>query len=327
LVTRERVALYDMTALKRIEVSGPGAIDFLQHLTTGDLAKSVGSVTYCLLLDEFGGIRSDITVARLGENEFQVGANGVLDVRWLQRHAPPDGVVIRDVTAGTCCIGLWGPYARDVVQPLTEDDFSAAGFRYFRAKRTYIGTVPVTALRLSYVGELGWELYTTADMGLKLWDTLFEAGRPYGLIAAGRAAFTSLRLEKGYRSFGIDMTFEHDPYEAGLGFAVKMDKGDFLGRAALLQTKEPKRRLTCLTLDDVVMGKEPVYDGPGGECVGYVTSAAWGHTIGRGIAYAWLPTELTDPGTRVEIGYFDRRIEAFVAPEPLFDPKMERLRA
>lgn len=325
MVTRERVALYDMTALKRIEVSGPGAPAFLQHVTTGHLAKPVGSVTYCLLLDEFGGIRSDITVARLSEHDFQIGANGALDMDWLRRHAPP-GVVIRDLTAGTCCIGVWGPYARDLVQPLTEDDFSADGFRYFRAKRTYIGTVPVTALRLSYVGELGWELYTTADMGLKLWDTLAEAGRPYGLIAAGRAAFNSLRLEKGYRSFGTDMTSEHDPYEAGLGFAVRMDKGDFVGRDALLGRGTPARRLTCLTLDDVVMGKEPVY-GPDGGRAGYVTSAAWGHTIGRGIAYAWLPAGLTEPGTTVEIGYFDRRVPATVAAEPLFDPGMERLRA
>src|SRR6185369_8380917 len=156
--------------------------------------------------------------------------------------------------------------------------------------RTYVGTVPVTALRLSYVGELGWELYTTADLGLKLWDTLWRAGQGLGVIAAGRGAFTSLRLEKGYRSFGADMTPEHDPFEAGLGFAVHLDKGDFIGRAALESRGEPARKLTCLTVADptgVGLGKEPVYDGA--SCVGYVTSAAWGYTIGTGIAYAWLP--------------------------------------
>jgi glycine cleavage system aminomethyltransferase T len=194
--------------------------------------------------------------------------------------------------------------------------------KYFRGKQGYIGNVPVTVLRLSYVGELGWEIYTTADMGLKLWDTLWNAGQEHGIIAGGRAAFTSLRLEKGYRSFGTDMTYEHDPYEAGLGFAVKLAKENFLGRDAL-QPGEPKRRLTCLTLDDTVMGKEPVFDGD--TCVGYVTSAAFGHTIGKGIAYAWLPAEFT-PGQTVHIGYFDRRIEATVAEEPLFDPKMTRLR-
>lgn len=327
-VTRERVALYDMTALKRVEISGRGAVDFLQWVTTGNVDKSVGSVTYCLLLDVDGGIRSDITVARLGRSEFQVGINGNLDVDWFERHAPDDGsVVIRDVTPGTCCIGLWGPLAREVLQPLTRDDFSAAGLKYFRARRTYVGTVPVTAMRLSYVGELGWELYTTADMGLKLWDTLWEAGQQHGIIAAGRGAFASLRLEKGYRSFGADMTFEHDPYEAGLGFAVRLDK-EFLGKEALLQRKQTvRRRLACLTVDDpaaVVMGKEPVYDGE--TCIGYVTSAAYGYTIGSGIAYAWLPESLASPGRSVHIGYFDQRIPATVAEEPLFDPAMTRLR-
>ncbi|MEN3540910.1 FAD-dependent oxidoreductase [Microbispora sp. ZYX-F-249] len=328
--SRESVALYDMTALKRLEVAGPGALAFLQRLTTGQMDKSVGSVTYCLLLDTDGGIRSDVTVARLGRDVFQVGANGNLDLDWFHRHLPADGsVMVRDITAGTCCLGVWGPRARDLVQPLTDADFSNQGFRYFRAKKAYIGTVPVTALRLSYIGELGWELYTTADLGAKLWDTLWEAGQRYGVIAGGRGAFASLRLEKGYRSFGADMTFEHDPYEAGLGFAVKPDKGDFIGREALERRKENvRRRLACLTIDDpaqVVMGKEPVYDGE--SAVGYVTSAAFGYTIGKGIAYAWLPAELATPGRTLEIGYFDRRVTAVVAEEPLFDPAMERLRS
>ncbi|MFR0354269.1 GcvT family protein [Streptomyces sediminimaris] len=328
-VTRETVAMYDMTALKRLEVSGPGAAGFLEGLVTGKVAKSVGSVTYTLLLDHDGGIRSDITVARLGRDLFQVGANGNLDLDWFTRHLPAGGgVQVRDITPGTCCVGLWGPLARRVLQPLADEDFSNDGLKYFRAKRAHIGSVPVTAMRLSYVGELGWELYTTADQGLKLWDTLWRAARPLGGIIAGRGAFNSLRLEKGYRSFGTDMTYEHDPYEAGVGFAVKLDKGDFIGKAALERRKENvRRRLTCLTIDDprsVVMGKEPVYDGE--RAVGYVTSAAYGYTIGKGIAYAWLPAEAAVPGNRVRIGYFDRRIEAVVAEEPLFDPSMSRLR-
>jgi dimethylglycine oxidase len=326
--TREGVALYDMTPLKRVEVSGRGAVAFLQHVTTGDVDKPVGSVTYCLLLDVDGGIRSDITVARLGPELFQVGVNGNLDVVWFDRHRPDD-VGVRDITAGTCCIGVWGPRARDLVAPLADVDFGGEGFRYFRARRAYIGMVPVTALRLSYVGELGWELYTTADMGLKLWDTLWSAGRDFGVVAGGRGAFNSLRLEKGYRLFGADMTYEHDPYEAGLGFAVKLGKGDFVGRAAVLARRENQhRRLACLTIDDpgaVVLGKEPVYDGD--RCVGYVTTAAYGYTIGTGIAYAWLPASLAIPGNAVHIGYFDRRVPAVVAAEPLFDPEMKRLRA
>ncbi|AZQ33244.1 FAD-dependent oxidoreductase [Streptomyces cyaneochromogenes] len=328
-VTRETVAMYDMTALKRLEVSGPGSAEFLERLCTGKVAKSVGSVTYTLLLDHDGGIRSDITVARLARDLFQVGANGNLDLDWFTRHLPADGTVqVRDITPGTCCIGLWGPLARKVLQPLTDEDFTNDGLKYFRAKRAYIGSVPVTAMRLSYVGELGWELYTTADQGQKLWDTLWQAARPLGGVIAGRGAFNSLRLEKGYRSFGTDMTYEHDPYEAGVGFAVKLDKDDFIGKAALERRKENvRRRLTCLTIDDprsVVLGKEPVYDGD--RAVGYVTSAAYGYTIGKGIAYAWLPAEQATPGTRVQIGYFDRRVDAVVAEEPLFDPTMSRLR-
>ncbi|GAA5173131.1 FAD-dependent oxidoreductase [Pseudonocardia eucalypti] len=324
--TREAVAMYDMTALKRLLVSGPGAASFLERMCTGKIDKSVGSVTYTLLLDEAGRVRSDVTVARLSPTEFQVGVNGPLDLDWLRRHVPGDGSAsVRDITAGTCCIGLWGPRARDVLAPLTSEDFSNEGLRYFRGKAAYLGNVPVTALRLSYVGELGWEIYTTADLGLKLWDTLWAAGQPHGLIAAGRGAFNSLRLEKGYRSFGTDMTFEHDPWEAGVGFAVKPDKPDFLGRDATLRRRDRvTRKLSCLTLDRTVLGNEPVYSG--GTAVGYVTSAAYGYTVGSGVAYAWLPAELAEPGTPVEIGYFDERLPATVAEEPLFDPKMTRLR-
>ncbi|MFG2225170.1 FAD-dependent oxidoreductase [Streptomyces sp. NPDC048644] len=327
--TREKVALYDMTPLRRLEVTGPGSLDFLQTMTTNQIHKKPGAVTYTLLLDEGGGIRSDLTVARLAPDHFQIGANSGADLDWLLRHAP-DGVQVRDITSGTCCIGVWGPLARELVQPLTRDDFSHQGFGYFKARRTHIGHVPVTAMRLSYVGELGWELYTTADLGLRLWDTLWEAGRTHGVIAAGRSAFNSLRLEKGYRSWGHDMTCEHDPYEAGIGFAVRPAKGDFIGRAALESRSErtARRKLTPLLLDDpatVVLGKEPVY-ADGGPPVGYVTSAAYGYTLGRCVAYAWLPAALAVPGTAVHIEYFGEKVQATVAEEPLFDPQMTRIR-
>ncbi|MGW7556332.1 glycine cleavage T C-terminal barrel domain-containing protein, partial [Streptomyces rimosus] len=326
--TRERVALYDMTPLRRLEVGGPGALDFLQHLTTNQLAKKPGSVTYTLLLDDAGGIRSDLTVARLAADRFQVGVNSGMDLDHLIRHAP-DGVRVRDLTPGTCCIGVWGPRARDLVQPLTRTDFGHRAFGYFKARQAFIGEVPVTALRLSYVGELGWELYTSADLGLRLWDTLWAAGQRYGVIAAGRGAFDSLRLEKGYRAWGKDMTTEHDPYEAGLGWAVRRDKGDFVGRAALegRSADTARRRLVCLTLDDpaaVVLGKEPVF--VDGVPAGYVTSAAYGCSVGRTVAYAWLPARAAVPGTAVHIEYFGEKAAATVATEPLFDPAMERIR-
>jgi glycine cleavage system aminomethyltransferase T len=321
--------MYDMTPLKRLEVTGPGAAALLQRLTTNNVDKSVGSVTYTLLLDETGGIRSDLTVARLGANHFQVGANGNLDLDWLLRHVPENGSVqVRDITAGTCCIGLWGPLAREVAQPLTTTDLSSFG--YFRGVRTYLGNVPVTMLRLSYVGELGWEIYTTAELGLRLWDTLWEAGAPLGVVAGGRSAFNSLRLEKGYRSWGTDMTDEHNPYEAGVGFAVRMNKGPFVGREALegVSDQTVGRKLTCLTLDDrgaMVMGKEPVY--VDGAPAGYVTSAAYGYTIDAPIAYAWLPASASVPGTAVHIEYFGEKVAATVAAEPLFDPQSARMRS
>src|SRR3712207_1948107 len=327
--TREGVALYDMTPLKRFEVTGPGALALLDRLTTGKMDKSVGAVTYTLVLDEAGGIRSDWTVARLGRDRFQVGANGPLDLDHLERQLPSDGSVpVRDITGGTCCIGVWGPLARDLVQPLSREDFSNEGLKYFRAQRARIGGVPVVAMRLSYVGELGWEIYTSADLGLRLWDVLWAAGQDLGVIAAGRAAFTSLRLEKGYRAWGHDMTTEHNPYEAGLGFAVRPDKGDFVGRDAIagLSAENVSRRLSCLTVDDghsVVLGHEPVF--LDGNPVGYVTSAAFGHTVGKPIAYAWLPGSAT-AGSAVQIEYFGRRIPATVANEPLVDPEGTRIR-
>ena len=325
--TRETAALYDLTPLKRIEVSGADAARLLQHLATGDMSRPPGSVTYCLMLDESGGIRSDVTVARLGPSRYQVGANGNLDVDWLERHALGYSVAIRDVTAGTCCLGVWGPRARDVVTGISDIDFSGDAFGYFRVRQGHIGDVPVTALRVSYVGELGWEIYTSSDLGLKLWDTLWRAGQPHDLIAAGRGALNSLRLEKGYRAFGTDMTFEHSPAEAGLRSAVKRSAG-FVGSDALEQRdREAARRLTCLTLDDandVVMGNEPVM--ANGSCVGYVTSASYGYTVGRGIAYAWLPIEFATVGQALKIPYFDRQLNATVAAEPLFDPSTSRVR-
>jgi len=223
---------------------------------------------------------------------------------------------------------VWGPLARDLVQPLSQDDFSNEGFRYFRARRARIGGVPVLAMRLSYVGELGWEIYTSADQGRRLWDVLWAAGQDLGVVAAGRAAFNSLRLEKGYRAWGHDMTTEHDPYEAGLGFAVRPDKGEFVGRAAIARRSAAtvSRRLSCLTVDDgtsLVLGHEPVF--VDGRPAGYVTSAAFGHTIGRPIALAWLPATAV-PGTAVEIEYFGRRVAATVVAEPVVDPEMARIR-
>jgi dimethylglycine oxidase len=325
--TREHVALYDMTPLTRYEVAGGGAAAFLQRLTTNNVDKSVGSVTYTLLLDETGGIRSDLTVTRLDDTTFQVGANGPLDFDWLTRHLPDDdSVTVRDITGATCCVGVWGPAARDLVQPLCRDDLSHQAFKYFRALRTHLDAIPVTMLRVSYVGELGWEIYADACYGAALWDLLADAGQAHDVIAAGRIAFNSLRIEKGYRAWGSDITAEHQPAQAGLDFAVRMAKDDFIGKRALEQAPPPPKVLRSIVFDEptaVVLGKEPVYVGDG--CAGYVSSAGYSATIGRSIAYAWLPAGAV-PGDAVTVDYRGSRYTAVVHAEPVVDPDMARIR-
>jgi glycine cleavage system aminomethyltransferase T len=335
--TRTDVAMYDMTTLKRLIVEGPGAEELLQRLTTSNMRRKPGAVTYTLLLDEAGGVRSDITVARLSQDTYQLGANTNADLVHLKREAerlaeedPTLWCVVRDITAETCCIGLWGPRARDVLASLTRDDVSKENMKYFRVHHISVAGVPVTAMRLSYVGELGWELYTTADLGSRLWDLIFEGGQVHGIIPAGRNAFDALRLEKGYRSWGSDMTTEHEPVQAGIGFAVRRDKGPFVGADALdARAEKTTERLRTITIDDpasIVLGKEPVYRPGGDTAVGYVTSAAYGYTVGHPIAYAWLPNDV-DLGDRVEVEYFGERFPATVQEDVMVDPGMEKIRA
>jgi 4-methylaminobutanoate oxidase (formaldehyde-forming) len=195
------------------------------------------------------------------------------------------------------------------------------------AREIAVGAVPCLAVRVTYVGELGWELYCPAEFGPRLWDTLWDSGRGHGLVAGGYKAIDSLRLEKGYRVWGADITPEDTPYEAGLEFAVKLDKGDFVGRGALAAATTPARRLRCLTLEDpraVALGSEPVRVGDA--LVGRVTSGGYGYTVGASIAYAYLPAE-HDAGTAVAVEIFGEWVQGVVAAEPLFDPAGERIRA
>jgi glycine cleavage system aminomethyltransferase T/glycine/D-amino acid oxidase-like deaminating enzyme len=327
LATRESAGLFDMSPLPKIEVSGPGSGEWLETLTSNRVARKPGSVTYALLLDDEGGIRSDITVARLDDETFQIGANGPTDLAWLRRSLPQDGSVqVRDVTGSLACLGLWGPRVRDIVARISSDDWSNAVFPYYTTRAMTIGEVPVRALRVSYVGELGWELYVSPEYAGRLWDLIWEAGQEDRLIAAGRASFDTLRLEKGYRLWGVDMHSEHRPDEAGVAFAVKLGKGAFRGQQAVQRAGEPRRRLSCLRFRDpgvVVMGKEPVLHGD--EVVGYVTSAGFGYSTGESLAYAWLPV-VAGEGTDVAVEYFGERLAASVVSEPRWDPAGERLR-
>jgi len=335
LATRQAAALFDESSFAKIEISGAGALAFLQRLCANDVDRPVGSITYTQMLNTRGGIECDFTVTRLAEELFLIvtgTAFGNHDLGWIRAHLPADGSVrVRDITSSRACLGIWGPRARDILAPLTRDDLSNEAFPYLTAREITLAHVPVLALRVTYVGELGWELYPPSEYGRGLWQTLWEAGRAQGMLAGGYRAIDALRLEKGYRVWSSDITPEETPYEAGLGFAVRLDKGtDFIGREALLARKAagPRRRLACLVLDDprsVTLGNEPVRID--GAIVGRVTSGGYGHAVGKSIAYAYLPPERAVPGTRGEIDVFGAWVGAEVVREPLWDPAGERIRS
>jgi len=335
LAARSSAALVDITPFAKFDVHGPDACSYLERISANRIDRPVGSIVYTAMLTPRGGIRCDLTITRKAGDLFRVvtgGGSGQHDLAWMRGQIlAGERVSITERTGGLFALGLWGPRARDVLQAVTDEDVSNEAFPYLSARYIDVGEVaPVWAQRISYVGELGWELYGQIAMGDRLWHLLWDAGREHGLVAAGLGAFDSLRLEKGYRLWGQDLSTEHDPLDAGLGFAVRWDK-DFQGKQALERIRDaggPADRLACMTLDDpakIVLGKEPIaHDG---RVVSYVTSANYGYSIGRGIAYGYLPRELAVEGTPVEIEYLGERVAATVAADPLFDPKHERLRS
>jgi len=333
LATRAGAALYDMSTFVKIEIDGPDALALLQRLCSNQIDVAPGRVVYTAMLNHRGGILSDVTVVRIGARRFRVlagAAGGMRDLAWIraQAEAMEARAGIRDVTSAYAALGLWGPRSREILARAGGDDVSAAALPYYAARAIAVGQAPVLAMRLSYVGELGFELYTPAEYALHVWDRLWEIGRPLGLIAAGAGAMDSLRIEKGYRRLGSDITADDTPFEAGMAFVVSRAKGDFLGRAALDAAPPPARRLACLTLDDpgaVVFGREPIL--AGGGVVGHVTSANFGYSVERPIAFGYLPAEMAEPGRQVAIEYFGEALSARVAAGPLFDPAGTRLRA
>ncbi len=339
--TRARVGLFDLTAFTKLEIKGRGALAFLQRVAANEMDRPIGHVTYTAMCNERGGIETDLTVTRIAADEFLIvtgGGMGMHDLAWLKKNLrAEEDVIITDVTSAYATLGLWGPRARELMQKISYDDFSNEGFPYVTSKQVYVGFIPVRAIRISYAGELGWELYAPTEYALKLWDTIWDAGQAFGIAAVGGGAFESLRIEKGYRFWGSDIHAEYNPFEAGLGFAVKLNKGDsstsspqgFIGRDALVKSKEErvKRKLVCMTFDDpnvIVMGKEPIFDGD--RVLGYVTSANFGYTVGKSIAYGYVPIEYAREGTKVKIYFFGELYDATVSREPLYDAEGKRLK-
>ncbi len=332
--TRERAGLFDETSFSKISVRGPRALETLQYLCDNDIEKPIGSVVYTQMLNPRGGIECDFTITRLALDHFQIvtgTAFGAHDLQHIQTHAPGDGVMIDDVTSQFACFGLWGPRARDILSRVTKANVSNDAFPYMTAQRFEIGDCPVLALRVTYVGELGWEFYTPMEYGRALWDTLWDAGQEFRVVAGGYRAIDSLRVEKGYRYWSGDIGPDYTPYEAGLGFAVKLNKqSEFIGRDALIKQKEHgiTKKLCCLTLDDaaaIAIGNEPVRYND--RVVGWITSASYGYSVQKSIAYTYLPIELAKLGTRLDVEMLGERIGAVVAQDPQWDPTGARIKA
>jgi 4-methylaminobutanoate oxidase (formaldehyde-forming) len=333
--TRERVSLFDLTSFGKIEVSGTGALALLQRVADSNIDKPAGSTTYTQFLNERGGVEADLTIARLGEQRFMVITGSAFignDLAWLRMHqqSQEGPVTIRDITMELACLALWGPKARAVLQKLTKDDISNEAMPYLHARMIHINGVEIWAQRVSYVGELGWELYIPAERALPVWDELVEAGKEFNLEVGGYKVLDSLRLEKGYRYYTADVTQLETPYEAGLGFCVDLNKGDFIGKEALVKQKHAglTRKLCTLVLDGdgftQIYGGEAVYHE--GKVVARVRSGGYGYTLKKNILYAYLPVELAKAGTRLEMDLIEGRCQGEVSATVLFDPKGEHVR-
>ena len=320
---RERVGIIDMTSFGKIDVRGPGALPLLERVAGNLIDRPPGSVVYTQLLERNGGIAADVTVTRLAEEHFRVvtGAGYVnTDLGWLlmQLRADDSQVELHETTDELSVIGMWGPNARDVLERVTDDDVSEATFPFMQARHIRIGGAAALAQRVTYVGELGWELYVEPGWAVQVWDRLISEGRAFGIRAAGYRVLDSLRMEKGYRYYGTDLTLLDNPFEAGLGFCVQLDKGDFNGRDALVAARESgiKRRLRTLA----VGGDEylPIYGGEAvhadGKVVGRVRSCAYGFTAKHNLAYSYLPIEI-ERGGKVQVEVFGQLVAATVTSD------------
>jgi glycine cleavage system T protein len=340
---RESVGMLDMSAFGKFRVEGADAEAVLQRISANDVAVDIGKLVYTQWLNERGCIEADLTITRLGETSFLVttsAATAVRDFAWLQRHIP-DGArcVALDVTSGEACLAIMGPKARDLLQPLTTTDLSNAAFPFGTAKTIELGMALVRAHRVTYVGELGWELYMPVEFARHVFETIMAAYTPHALRLVGVHAMDSLRMEKAYRHFGHDIGDEDHVLEAGLGFAVKTKKpasrfGDFIGREAVLRKRETglvKRLMQFKLIDPqpLLYHTEPII--VDGKVSGYLTSGAYGHTLGAAVGLGYVPCCPGDAAKamlsrRYEIEVAGQRIAAMASLKPLYDPEGLRIR-
>ena len=330
---REGVALIDQSSFAKFELFGKGALEAVQAIAVSNMDKPVGSVIYTQLCNETGGIEADLTITRTGEDRFYIVTGsgfGVHDSNWIRRALPKDGSVhLIEVTSAKAVINVCGPKARDVLQQVCESDVSNAAFPFGTAQEIIIGAAHVQAVRIGYVGELGWELHVPTEFALHVYDCLWSAGQAHGIRDIGYRAIESLRLEKGYLYWSADITPDYTPVEAGLGFRVHLkSKGDYIGRSVLEAQKSngPAQRLCTLVCDQklpVTGGETILLDG---KTVSLATSAGYGYSVGKTIIFAYLPVGMVDK-TGFEIEVFGDCHPITPVDGPLYDPKNERLKA
>ena len=344
LAVRNAVGMFDMSAFGKFRIEGPDAEAVLQRICANDVAVEPGRCVYTQWLNRRGGIEADLTVTRLTDAAFLVitsAACATRDFAWLRRNIPDDArCVAVDVSSGEACLAVMGPRARDLLQSLTTADLSNGAFPFGAAREIELGMALVRAHRITYVGELGFELYMPAEFARHVFTTIVGAGGAQGLRLAGLHAMDSLRLEKAYRHFGHDIGDEDHVLEAGLGFAVKADKpkgrfGDFIGREAVLEKRGAglTRRLLQVKLADpgpLLYHTEPLI--VDGKVAGYLTSGGYGHSLGAAIGLGYVPTRPGQPiaellASRFEVEVAGRRISATASLEPMYDPKSARIRA
>jgi glycine cleavage system aminomethyltransferase T len=350
LAMRERAGIFDLSAFTIFDITGPAALQSVQSVALRQMDVPAGRVVYTPVLSPHGGFKSDLTIMRMGDDHFRVvtgGATGMADKKWFRDHLPADGSAqLSDETTALTTIGLWGPRARDILAGTTRDDVSNEGFKFGTCRVIEVDTVRVLASRISYVGDLGWELYVSIEQGVRLWDVLWEAGRAHGMAPCGIGVYgTTGRLEKCYRAHGAELETEYNVVEAGMS-APRVKAEDFVGKEAHLKHREeePAAIMCTLTVDDhrstsgekrYMLGREPILTRGGKRIVdrrgrgSYVTSAGAGPSIGKHILMAYLPPEHAVAGEALLVQYMGERYPVTVAvagPTPVFDPENTRIR-